>query len=47
VILICRFVVEPAVAQDFLIRARRALALVTAVEAGKWGPRSSGTPMYL
>jgi quinol monooxygenase YgiN len=30
VILICRFVVEPAVAQDFMIRARRALALVTA-----------------
>ncbi len=29
-ILICRFVVEPALAQDFLARARRALALVTA-----------------
>ncbi len=29
-ILICRFVVEPALAQDFLTRARRALALVTA-----------------
>lgn len=29
-ILICRFVVEPALTQDFLVRARRALALVTA-----------------
>lgn len=29
-ILICRFVVEPALAQDFLTRARRALALMTA-----------------
>ncbi|MGH3763573.1 MAG: antibiotic biosynthesis monooxygenase family protein [Pseudonocardiaceae bacterium] len=29
-ILICRFAVEPELAQDFLTRARRALALVTA-----------------
>jgi hypothetical protein len=30
VILICRFVVDPAQAHDFLIRARRALSLLTA-----------------